>query len=77
MQTTALPQTVSDGTSVALTTFTACPADAAAWLYTINGGGHTWPGSLDGAWTAALGRTTGNLDATIALWTFLSQYQLN
>jgi polyhydroxybutyrate depolymerase len=77
MQTTALPQQVSDGTSVALTTFTACPSDAAAELYTINGGGHTWPGSLDGAWTIGLGRTTGNLDATIALWTFLSQYQLN
>ena len=77
MQTTTLPQQVSDGTSVAQTSFTACPAGAAAALYTINGGGHTWPGSEDGAFTAWLGRTTGNLDATIALWDFLSPYQLN
>lgn len=74
MQTTALPQQVQDGTSVALTRFTACPAGAAAELYTIDGGGHTWPGSQDGAWTVFLGRTTGNLDATIVLWQFLSQY---
>ena len=74
MQTTALPSKVSDGTSVALTRFTACPAGTATALYTINGGGHTWPGSQDGAWTWILGRTTGNLDATIVLWDFLSAY---
>ena len=74
LQTSTLPQKVSDGTSVALTRFSACPAGTAADLYTINGGGHTWPGSKDGSWTMFLGRTTGNLDATIALWDFLSQY---
>lgn len=77
MQTTTLPQQVKDSTTVALTSFTACPSDAAAELYTINGGGHTWPGSEDGLYTSWLGRTTGNLDATIVLWQFLSEYEKN
>ncbi len=76
VQTTVLPQQVKDGTTVALTRFTQCPADAAVSLYTVNGGGHTWPGSPDGAYTAFLGRTSQNLDATIALWQFLTPYSL-
>ncbi len=76
ISTAALPQKVSDGTTVALTSFTACPADSAVSLYTVNGGGHTWPGSPDGAYTAFLGKTSQNLDASIALWQFLIPYSL-
>jgi len=74
--TTTLPQLVKDGTTVALTEFTQCPTGAAAALYTINGGGHTWPDSPDSLYTAYLGTTTQNLDATIALWQFLTPYSL-
>ena len=76
MSTTTLPQKVNDGTTVALTSFNACPAESAVSLYTVNGGGHTWPGSPDGAYTAFLGKTSQNLDATIALWQYLIPYSL-
>ncbi len=74
--TTTLPQQVKDGTTVAVTTFTQCPAAMATSLYTINGGGHTWPGSPYSVYTAYLGKTTQNLDATIELWKFLTPYSL-
>lgn len=74
MKTTTLPQQVKDGTTVALTEFTQCPATAAVSLYTINGGGHTWPGSPDSLYTSYLGLTSKNLDATVELWKFLTPY---
>jgi len=67
MKTTALPQAAKDGTTVALTQFTQCPATAAVSLYTINGGGHTWPGSPDSLYTSYLGITSKNLYATLEL----------
>lgn len=76
MSTTVLPQQVKDGTTVAQTSFTQCPAGAATSLYTINGGGHTWPASPYSVYTAYLGKTTQNLDATVALWQFLTPYSL-
>ena len=74
--TTTLPQTTKDGTTVAQTSFTACPAGSAVDLYTVNGGGHTWPGSPYSVYTAYLGKTSQNLDATLALWQFLTPYSL-
>lgn len=76
MQTITLPQKVNDGTSVAVTSFTACPARSAVSLYTVNGGGHTWPGNPLSTYTPYLGKTSQNLDATIALWQFLTPYSL-
>ena len=74
--TTVLPQQAKDGTTVAVTNFTQCPAAAATSLYTINGGGHTWPDSPYSVYTAYLGKTTQNLDATVELWKFLMPYSL-
>jgi len=75
--TVALPGKVSDGTSIAVSSFTACPAGSAVSLYTVNGGGHTWPGNPSSAYTNLyLGKTSQNLDATLALWQFLAPYSL-
>ncbi|MEV0391278.1 hypothetical protein [Nonomuraea sp. NPDC050643] len=41
-----------------------CPRGTTLRLYTIDGGGHTWPGSLD---VPRLGGTTRDLDATAAI----------
>jgi polyhydroxybutyrate depolymerase len=68
MQTENLPAPVRDGTHVARTQYSGCPAGSAAVLYTIDRGGHTWPGGPGSVYTADLGKTTRNLDATIALW---------
>jgi polyhydroxybutyrate depolymerase len=38
-----------------------CPAHATLRLYTIDGGGHTWPGPIEVSW---LGATARDLDAT-------------
>jgi polyhydroxybutyrate depolymerase len=46
-----------------------CAADAPVLLYTVEGGGHTWPGG--GAlpeWF--VGRTTRSIDATREMWAF-------
>jgi polyhydroxybutyrate depolymerase len=71
--TTALPVLVQDGTSVDLTENTACAAGSAVGLYTINGGGHTWPDNQAGPlFSLYLGPTTQNVDATLALWQFFT-----
>jgi polyhydroxybutyrate depolymerase len=44
-----------------------CADEAPVVLYTIHGGGHTWPGRAMPAW---LGPSTGNLDATRETWDF-------
>jgi len=71
--TSKLPTTVNDGTSVQLTENQSCASGSAVALYTINGGGHTWPGNQTGLIDRLyLGPTTQNLDATIALWEFFT-----
>jgi polyhydroxybutyrate depolymerase len=52
---------------VRATAYSACNGFVAAILYTIEGGGHTWPGSID---LARLGATTHEIDATDLIWEF-------
>jgi polyhydroxybutyrate depolymerase len=47
--------------------YSECRAEASVVLYVVEGGGHTWPGSLD---VARLGQTTTEIDATDLLWEF-------
>lgn len=68
IEVTALPDPVtSDRANVTLTRYRRC-VDSTVALYTINNGGHTWPGTQYASYTLALGRTTLDLDATIELW---------
>lgn len=67
---TFLPVTVLDGTFITLTDYLPCPSGIAVDFYTVNGGGHTWPGS---PFPTNLGTTTQNLDATLQLWKFFQQ----
>lgn len=66
----ALPMIVDDGTRVRIMRNDACVDGSGVALATVDGGGHTWPGSdpIVGSW---LGAVSGNLDATTALWRFL------
>lgn len=55
--------------------YTGCEDGADVVLYTIDGGGHTWPGSrarLD----FLLGYTTQDINASAAMWDFFNRYQL-
>lgn len=60
----SLPALVDDGTSVQLDDYTGCSSGTSLRLYTVNGGGHAWPGGFpDG-----LGTTSQNIDADGLIW---------
>lgn len=53
--------------------YTRCAADAAVVLYTIRGGGHTWPGGAPlPEWF--VGRTARSIDATSLMWDFFAAH---
>ena len=53
--------------------YTNCAANADVILYTIEGGGHTWPGGEPlPEWIA--GRTTHEISASIIMWDFFVQH---
>lgn len=56
-------------------TYTRCADDATVVLYTIRGGGHTWPGGgpLSEAW---VGPTNREIDASRLMWDFFSAHPL-
>lgn len=54
--------------------YTRCADSAAVVLYTIQGGGHTWPGGKPlPAWL--LGPTSASVDATSEMWSFFQQHR--
>lgn len=51
--------------------YTGCAGGAPVVLYTIRGGGHTWPGGMQlPEWF--VGRTTRSIDATRLMWEFFT-----
>ena len=61
-------------TDVTRLEYTNCANDAAVVLYTIRGGGHTWPGGKPmPEWM--LGRTSRNIDATSQMWAFFREHR--
>jgi polyhydroxybutyrate depolymerase len=53
--------------------YTECADDAAVVLYTVHGGGHTWPGGMSlPEWF--VGRTTRSINATSLMWAFFSNH---
>lgn len=67
-----LPAPVADGTTIQLDRYENCPQGRGAAIYTINGGGHTWPGVLD--FVPVAGITTQNLRANRAMWEFFKEF---
>jgi polyhydroxybutyrate depolymerase len=56
--------------------YTGCANGAAVVLYSILGGGHTWPGGEPmPAWL--VGRTSSGVDATREMWAFFREYRLD
>ena len=55
--------------------YSECADGAAVVLYSIHGGGHTWPGGmLLPTWF--VGRTTRSIAATSLMWTFFTEHPL-
>lgn len=68
---TTLPNRAADGTTVQLDAYSGCVNNTLLQLYTINGGGHAWPGG-DPSLT---GTTTDDIQATGLLWRFVRGYR--
>jgi polyhydroxybutyrate depolymerase len=55
--------------------YTDCAEDATVVLYTVVGGGHTWPGGKPmPGWL--VGRTSNSPDATSLMWAFFREHRL-
>jgi polyhydroxybutyrate depolymerase len=55
--------------------YPSCAGDASVVLYTITGGGHTWPGGQRmPEWF--VGRTSTSIDATSLMWAFFVRHSL-
>ncbi len=61
----------NDGTSVFRRVYAPHPGGAEVVFYSINGGGHTWPGSGDTGLRFLLGPTCRDINASQILWDFL------
>jgi polyhydroxybutyrate depolymerase len=70
--TTGEPDRVTDGTRVRRTAYAGCREGRAVELYTIEGGGHTWPGGPVAG--ARVGRVSREIDATELIWGFFVQH---
>jgi polyhydroxybutyrate depolymerase len=68
--TTDEPDRVTDGTRVRKTAYGTCREGRSVELYTIEGGGHTWPGGPPVG--GAVGRVTREIDATPVIWAFFA-----
>lgn len=69
----ALPDLApTDGTTVSLSAYLGCATGDAVELYTIQNGGHTWPGS---PWNLAYqGKTSYDIHGTLTVWEFVSGF---
>jgi polyhydroxybutyrate depolymerase len=69
------PVDAAMATDVTRRTYPNCADDAAVVLYTIHGGGHTWPGGTPlPEWT--VGPTSRSIDATSLMWAFFRGHPL-
>ena len=69
-----LPDLVDDDTRIALDETGACAGGSTVRLYTVEGGGHAWPGGESFIPFPALGRTSQDLDLSADLWTYFRNF---
>ncbi|MDP3293451.1 MAG: PHB depolymerase family esterase [Nevskia sp.] len=67
-----LPNLANDGTTVLLDSYDSCASPQPVRFYTIDGGGHTWPGNH--YQLGFTGRTSQDIDATRVIWNFVRNY---
>lgn len=61
---------------VTLTSWTGCTDNVEVGFYTIEGAGHTWPGSIISSAIPSLGVTNLDIDATEIAWQFFQRHPL-
>ncbi|MCH2081325.1 MAG: T9SS type A sorting domain-containing protein [Saprospiraceae bacterium] len=63
-----LPNTdPNDNSTVSTKIYNDCNGNSKVWLYTINNGGHDWPGAF-------FGQANQDVNASDVIWEFFSQY---
>jgi polyhydroxybutyrate depolymerase len=62
-----------DGSTVRLDAY-ACAEGTAVDAYTIEGGGHTWPGGKQYLPKAIVGTVNRDVDATALMWAFFAAH---
>ncbi len=63
-----------DDGSVARVEAAACAEDTSVQLYTLEGGGHTWPGGKQYLPARLVGRVNRDVDATATMWAFFREH---
>jgi polyhydroxybutyrate depolymerase len=71
-----LPQREDDGTSIHKQTWREGQKQTEVVVYTVHGGGHTWPGGSQYLPVVFVGKVSHQLDATSTIWEFLSAHRL-
>jgi len=71
-----LPDRFDDGTHVRREIWTGGKDDTEVDVYTIEGGGHTWPGGPQYLPKVIVGKASQNLNATRTIWEFFQAEQL-
>ena len=72
----ALPDIANDGTTVSLQANSSCTSGSEVRLYTVNGGGHAWPGGWQYLPVPLIGTTSQDMKATREIWDFLRDSHL-
>lgn len=68
----ALPDVVSEGSTVERYTWSPCEGGSEIELLKVANGGHTWPGSTG----SGIGNTNRDIDASREIWNFFSRHRL-
>ncbi|HRG97480.1 MAG TPA: PHB depolymerase family esterase [Polyangiaceae bacterium] len=63
-----------DDGSIARVEAAACAEDTSVQLYTLEGGGHTWPGGKQYLPARLVGRVNRDVDATATMWAFFREH---
>ena len=65
-----LPDIADDGTTVSVSKYSDCKEEGALVLYTVDGGGHTWPGGKQYLGERWIGKTNRDIVACDVIWDF-------
>ncbi len=68
------PSTVHDGTSVTISAATGCPVGIADQLWTVVGGGHTWPGGSQYLPVRIIGPVSHQFSGPTEIWRFFAAH---
>jgi polyhydroxybutyrate depolymerase len=69
-----VPKRAADGTVTGILSYTTCAGHSAVELYTVIGGGHTWPGGEQYLPVSMGGQTSRDFDASETIWRFFRSH---